>query len=120
LVSAGLLTATVLVAQRSPASDMIFAAFVVLGLILTPVTGASHFTLALLPIAALVANAQRQNAWYALVMIAGALLVAVDLPYRSPRLADGLLALFAYPKLYGALLLWGLALWTVTNASRSR
>jgi hypothetical protein len=116
ILSGGLLTLTALVALGSRASDVMFAAFVLLGLILTPVTGLSHFTLALLPIAILVAEAPRQHARYALLMIAGALLVGADLPYRSPRLADGLLAVFAYPKLYGALLLWGLALWTAHRA----
>jgi len=38
-------------------------------------------------------------------------LVAADLPYRSPRLGEGVLTLLAYPKVYGAWLLWGLALW---------
>jgi hypothetical protein len=112
LIGAVLLTITTLVALRSRASDRVFAAFVLLGLMLTPVTGASHFTLALLPIAILVAEAQQQRAWYALLIATGAVLVGADVPYRSPRLADGLLAVFAYPKLYGTVLLWGLALWT--------
>ena len=115
IVSGGLLIVTALAARQSPRSGVMFAAFVLLGLILTPVTGASHYTLALLPIAVLVAEAQRHGARYALLVIAGALLIAADLPYRSPRLADGLLALFAYPKLYGTLLLWAMALWTATE-----
>ena len=112
IASGALLILTALVAQRSGARDLMFAAFVLLGLMITPVTGDSHFTLALLSIAVLVAEAQRRNTAYALVLLAGALLIAADLPYRSPRLADGPIALLAYPKLYGTLLLWGLALWT--------
>jgi hypothetical protein len=38
-------------------------------------------------------------------------LLALDLPYLSPGLAGGAWSLLAYPKLYGALILWGLALW---------
>jgi hypothetical protein len=44
-------------------------------------------------------------------------LIALDLPYRSPRLADGAWALLAYPKLYGAWLLWGLAIWACRPAA---
>ncbi|MBI3732988.1 MAG: DUF2029 domain-containing protein, partial [Chloroflexi bacterium] len=46
----------------------------------------------------------------ALLLIAIAL-IAADLPYRSPRLAEGAWALLAYPKLAGAMLIWGLAVW---------
>jgi hypothetical protein len=35
-------------------------------------------------------------------------LISVYLPYVSPRLAKGIWAVFAYPKLYGAIGLWGL------------
>jgi hypothetical protein len=117
LVTATLLMATALIARRAPADDAVFAAFVMLGLIVTPVTGASHFTLGLLPIAVLVAEGRRHGAGYAALVAVGALLVAADVPYRSPRLADGLLALFAYPKLYGVLVLWALALWTADAES---
>ena len=40
--------------------------------------------------------------WEGLTLTAGAILIAVDLPYRSAELADGAWALLAYPKLYGA------------------
>jgi hypothetical protein len=53
IISGGLLIVTALAARRSGTSGAMFAAVVLLGLILTPVTGASHFTLALLPIAVL-------------------------------------------------------------------
>ena len=39
------------------------------------------------------------------------MLIGADLPYLSPRVADGAWALFAYPKLYGALLLWATIIW---------
>jgi len=42
-----------------------------------------------------------------LLLIAAAFLM-VPLPYQSPQLANGWLALLAYPRLYGALSLWGL------------
>jgi hypothetical protein len=37
-------------------------------------------------------------------------LIAADLPYRSQQLETGAWALLAYPKLYGAVALWGLVL----------
>jgi hypothetical protein len=109
-VSGVLVIVTALVAQRFDARELIFAAFVLLGLMITPVTGESAFTMALLPLAVLFAETQRRSVPYALLLVVAALLIAADLPYRSPRLADGVVALFAYPKLYGTLLLWGLAL----------
>ncbi len=45
--------------------------------------------------------------WKGLLVMAIAL-IALPLPYQSPQLANGLLAFLAYPRLYGALLLWGL------------
>ena len=100
-----------LAARRSGRSDLVFAAFVLISLILSPVSVDYHYVIALLPIAILLADLQNvmfsRRGW--LLMI-GALLIAADLPYRSPRLAEGAWVLFAYPKLYGALLLWGLAI----------
>jgi hypothetical protein len=42
--------------------------------------------------------------WGALAL--AALLLAAPLPYKSPALAAGWLALLAYPRVYGAYLLW--------------
>ena len=41
-------------------------------------------------------------AWLALAFF----LLAAPLPYKDPTLADGWIALLAYPRLYGAWLLW--------------
>ena len=48
-----------------------------------------------------------------LVLLAAFMMIATDLPYRSPRLFDGVWAVLAYPKLYGTILLWGVAMWAV-------
>ncbi len=99
-------------------SDLLFAAAVILGLVLSPLALDYHYPLLLLPIFILLQWARQL--WLArqkpdwrvwLPLLLGVFAVAADLPYRSPRLADGWWALLAYPKLYGALLLWGLALW---------
>ncbi len=133
------------------ASDLLFAATLILGLALSPLALDYHYALLLLPIFILGqwsrqtrARQQRQivprqskfvvtalastrlkpllrtwqnhiveaiewRVWLALLLALAA--TAADLPYRSPRFAEGWWALLAYPKLYGALLLWGLALW---------
>jgi alpha-1,2-mannosyltransferase len=109
-------------ALRGRCRDCAFSAFVLLGLIVSPVSSEAHYAMALLPVALLtselVARGTPRSGRWALFM--GTLLMTAPLPFRSPRLADGLLALFAYPRLYGALLLLGLALaWSRRSVSDS-
>ncbi|HEX9886465.1 MAG TPA: glycosyltransferase family 87 protein [Longimicrobiales bacterium] len=116
---AALLGASLIAAHRVGRSDTLFAAFVLLGLVLSPVSSEAHYVMALLPIALLAAELPRRGvpAAGASVLALGATLIAADVPFRSPRLMDGLAALLAYPRLYGALLLWGLAMvWSVRVA----
>lgn len=88
-----------------------FAAFVLLSLVLSPVSSEAHYTLAILPVAILgVEVRDRPTRAGAAALLAGAILIAAPFPYRSPALRDGALSLLAYPRLYGAVLLWGLAL----------
>jgi hypothetical protein len=92
-------------------NDLVFAAFVILSLILSPLALDYHYPLLLLPVAVLLAWVRGRSCllpW--LILGTGVALIALDLPYRSPRLTAGAWALLAYPKLYGALLLWVLAL----------
>ncbi len=106
-----LLGISAFVAYRCGKSDLIFAAFVLISLILSPVSLDYHYVIALLPIAILLADLQKEMVSRdGLILMAGALLIGADLPYRALRLTNGAWALFAYPKLYGGLLLWGLAL----------
>ena len=100
------------VARQSQNHDCVFAAFVLLGLVLSPVSSEAHYAMALLPVALLASELQTRSqhgagAW---ILLAGAFMVAADVPYRSPGFVDGARAILAYPRLYGALLLWGLAL----------
>lgn len=98
-------------AYRRGPSDSVFAAFVLLGLIVSPVSLDYHYVIALLPIGILLSQFRGQLlSWPGLVLITGTLLIAADLPYRAAKLTPGAWAFFAYPKLYGALLLWALAL----------
>jgi hypothetical protein len=92
--------------------DLSFAGFVFAGLALTPYSMDYHYTLALLPIFALLPWVREQRRFLVwVVFIVAVVLIGADFPYRSPRLAAGALALLAYPKLAGACLLWGLVVW---------
>ena len=124
LGAAGMVGLTVWLARRvtgSPTAteaigppDLLFAAAVILGLVLSPLSLDYHYSLLLLPVFILLqwSRQAQRPAWRVWLLLLLALVaVAADLPYRSPRLAEGWWALLAYPKLYGALLLWGVALW---------
>lgn len=96
-------------------SDLLMAVFIILSVILNPLALDYHYPLLLLPIVILANWAwllpvPRHTRLLALLVLgAGIALIAADLPYNSPKVAVGWWALLAYPKLYGGLLLWGLA-----------
>lgn len=93
-----------------------FAAAILAGLVLVPVTQDYTYTLALVPIAVAIGLCRERGStplWIALGV--AVFLIGKALPYRSPALAAGALSLLAYPKLYGAL-----ALWTLTVRERAK
>jgi len=100
-------------AIRKPAkADLVFAAFVTANVILNPFTLNYHYTLLLLPLALLIRWACAKTLpWTWLGLGASIVLMANNLPHQSPRLAAGVVAFLAYPRLYGALLLWALTVW---------
>jgi hypothetical protein len=101
---------SVLVVRRVPPPRG-FAAFVALGLALSPVSLDYHYVVAILPAAVLLSiHRERLFAPAGLLTLCALAMIGLDLPYRSPRLADGWIAVVAYPKLYGALILWWLLL----------
>lgn len=111
----GMLGVSLMVALRRQ-SDLVFGSFTVLSLMLSPVSADSHYTMALLPIVILTSHVQdRIRSPEGLLLIAAALLIAADLPYGSAKVTSGVWALFAYPKLYGAFVLWALSLWLATR-----
>ena len=111
-----MLAASVYAAIRGGEPDLAFVLFVIASVVLSPVSIDYHYTLLLLPIAILVAWARRQaSAWPWIPLGAGALMIATNLPYLSPRVSAGAMALLAYPKLYGACLMWGLACWALAG-----
>ncbi|GBC85689.1 hypothetical protein HRbin11_02139 [bacterium HR11] len=108
----GFLGGSLYAAGVGGSSDAAFAAFTVAGVILNPYALDYHYTLLVLPILVLLASGLRKPAGPTMtVLTAAILLTGLNLPYRSPALAVGAWALLAYPKLYGAWLLWGLAIW---------
>jgi hypothetical protein len=105
-----LIGTSLLTAARRPGRDSVFAMFVVLGILISPISAGPHFMPVLLAIAILLAGLQRHPSMIgAAVLAAGIVAIAADVPYRSPRFASGLVSLLAYPRMYGALLLWALA-----------
>jgi hypothetical protein len=83
--------------------------------------GEGYHSLVVLPsllVAAWYARRARygRRAWAAL-LTAGALLSA-PLPYRSPQLTTGWLALLAYPRLYGAYALWLWLGWALASSRK--
>jgi hypothetical protein len=123
LAAAGVFAVSLACAARSApqSSEVLFGAFALLGVILSPLSLDYHYVLALpaMIILGRWAYSQRsRSAW--LVLLLATLMIAWDLPYRSPRVSAGVWALLAYPKLYGALMLWGLALWAAYRTTPHR
>jgi len=90
-------------------SDLAFGAFVAAGLIVSPASLDYHYIISLLPIFILISRVlknQSRTVWAALILFI--ILIAVYIPYTSPKVTDGWLAILAYPKLYGAIGLLGL------------
>src|SRR3970282_1215378 len=106
-LSAWVVVVTVLVARRGRA-DLVAALAVTGGVLALNVAQEYAFTLLLLPAAVglgrCAAATTIRPAWTAWLALAIAL-IAAPLPYRSPLFDDGWLALLAYSRLYGGLLL---------------
>ena len=107
VISIGLVAITWLRANRLHLSLALGAA-AVLSVVLSPLAEQYHFLVLMAPVTVMVAGWSRFNfrawAWFALAIA----LIVLPLPYKSPELASGPLALLAYPRLYGALIVWAL------------
>jgi hypothetical protein len=100
--------------------DVIFGAFVITGVLVSPLSLDYHYVILLLPIAILLGNViGRPTAAGVLLLACGTLLIAADLPYRSPRAAIVAFGVFGYPKLYGGCVLWGLSLARAATPAQS-
>jgi hypothetical protein len=92
-------------------SDLAFGSFIIAGLILSPATIDYHYVLILIPVIILIKWLKINpsvSMWT--IFSFSFILIALSIPYTSQKVTSGLWAIFAYPKLYGALGLWGLSL----------
>ncbi len=92
---------------RARSIQIAFAVFLTLSIIFSPVAEEYHFVLLILPMFIFVANLSRVTHPLVLALFCVALLLlGLPLDYKNPTLSQGALALLAYPRLYGAWLLW--------------
>ncbi|MGE5811819.1 MAG: glycosyltransferase family 87 protein [Ignavibacteria bacterium] len=105
------LIVTIIAAIKSKKEDLVFGSFVIAGIILSPLSIDYHYMLILIPIFILF-NRLIKNPSAALwiLFVFSYLLIAASIPYISPKVTGGIWAVFAYPKLYGAVALWVLSL----------
>jgi hypothetical protein len=77
-------------------------------MILAPLAEQYHFLILLVPCVVLVLAWSALSPRSRLTLLLALGLLIMPLPFQHPALRDGWLALFAYPRLYGAGLLWSL------------
>jgi hypothetical protein len=94
--------------------------FLALGVTNVPVAADHHYVLVLpsLWIACWWAWRARLGRREWLVLALAVLMLSLPWPYRTPRLAIGWLALLAYPRVYGAYLLWFWLIWALSKVRR--
>jgi len=104
LFSLMILLVTVIGANKIKKPDPAFGIFLIISIILSPASIDYHYVILLIPILIsfewLKGSKSRLN-WS--LFIISFILIAASIPYISPKITKGLLAIFAYPKLYGAL-----------------
>ena len=109
--SALILVITIIIAFKNKNSDLAFGSFIIVGIILSPPSIDYHYMLMLISIFIvydwLIIN---PSPFLWVIFAISFLLIAASLPYISPKITVGYWALFAYPKLYGALGLWFISL----------
>lgn len=99
-------------------SDLSFGTFIIAGLILSPASIDYHYVILLIPFLILFNWLRENNSfliWLCFILLY--VLTASSLPYNSPKVTEGFWAIFAYPKLYGAVGLWCL-LMLVSNFTK--
>ncbi len=89
---------------------------IVLSVILAPLAEQYHFLILTAPFALLAVQWHRFNFETRVVFMLAIALVIAPLPYKNPQWWQGAWALFAYPRLYGALILWALLIFTPSDA----
>ena len=85
-------------------SDLSFGLFVIAGIILSPASIDYHYFMILISFIIILNYIQLiKSGWIYISLFFSYLLIAVSIPYTSAKVSNGLLAVFAYPKLYGAI-----------------
>jgi hypothetical protein len=114
LVGLGVLLGVTL--ARAPNLSMIhtLGAGITLSMILAPLAEQYHFLILLVPCIVLAAEWPQLSLRSRLLFLLATALLGSPLPFKHPLLNDGWLALFAYPRLYGDLLLWGLLVFSIS------
>ena len=98
--------------------DFTFGAFIVAGIVISPASLDYHYVLILIPVVIIMTwLKQNPSKIFWVMFIIFYLLIALFLPYISPKITRGLLAVFAYPKLYGAIGILGLLLFAANHSS---
>lgn len=114
-----MLAVSLSVTLRAPPADLAFAVFAAASTVINPQSLDYHYVLLLLPIAILLAWARNQGRTPAPILVGIAtFLIAADVQSRSLEMGRGSPALLAYPKLYGAMILWGTAVWACHQRPR--
>lgn len=111
MVSLTILIITSISSFNNKRSDIALGLFIIAGLILNPATIDYHYILILIPIIILL-DWLRNNSSFRMwgIFLVSFILIALSIPYTSSKVTSGIWAILAYPKLYGALGLWGLSL----------
>jgi hypothetical protein len=111
LISLIAVTITLWLGRSSEHVADLFAALIPLSVVLLPVAEEHHFVILLIPIFILGDHLRHDFSlsvdW--LLLGPALFLLLVPLPYASPVFSAGWLALLAYPRLYGAWLIWLIA-----------
>lgn len=116
-----MLATTMYAAHRRPDDDLGVGAAILLTLVALPETLLHAYTLAFIPIAQLARRIGPLSAstadvgpsdvnWRRIALWLGAAIIVIRVPFLSAHFLDGWAALLAYPKLYGALIVWSLCM----------
>jgi hypothetical protein len=98
-------------AIKSKKSELSFGSFIIVGIILSPPSIDYHYILMLIPIFILLDwLIKNPSVYLRSLFVISYLLIAASLPYISSKITEGWWAVFAYPKLYGALGMWFITL----------
>ncbi|MBK9097266.1 MAG: DUF2029 domain-containing protein [bacterium] len=91
-------------ALKSNLQDLTFASFIIAGTILNPASIDYHFVLLLIPIIISIELIRKKPTGFLWILFfISYTLIALKLPYTSSKITQGITAILAYPKLYGAI-----------------